>query len=120
MTPDGSALGLALHAVMQRLGGDAALIGAHDDDGRVTPGRIARVGKDFVIVEQLATPSLAHTFGLFRIGAPGAERFRLCPERCLVMLSERRPKGWHVQLMQDPAGWWADFRAAIATVPILT
>jgi len=29
------------------------------------------------------------------------------------MLIHQRPKGWHVQLMREPAGWWDDFMAAI-------
>jgi len=58
-------------------------------------------------------PNLAHTFGVFRIGGDDNARFKLSPERCCFMLVDQRPKGWHVQVTQDPAGWWDDFMAAI-------
>lgn len=78
----GSALGLAVHAIMQNLGGDAALVGAHADD-EVTPGQLARVGKKFVIVEHMANmvTNLTHTFTVFRIGETEGERFKLSRER---------------------------------------
>ena len=67
LTPaHGSALGLAVLAIMQNLSGEAALIGAHDDNDQVTYGALARVGEKFVVVEQKAdaVANLAHTFGL--------------------------------------------------------
>ena len=94
LTPGhGSALGLAVHACMQNLGGDAALVGAQADDDTVTPGRLAKVGDQFVIVEQMANmaTNLAHTFGVFRIGGTDGERFKLSPERCCFMLIDQRP-----------------------------
>ena len=29
------------------------------------------------------------------------------------MLINQRRKGWHVQLVQHPDGWWYDFTAAV-------
>ena len=80
----GAALGLAVHACMQNLGGDAALAGAHADD-EARPGKLARVGNEFVIVEQMANmaTNLAHTFAVFRIGETEVERFKLSRERAV-------------------------------------
>ena len=114
LTPaHGSALGLAVHAIMQNLGGDAALVDAHGDD-QITQGRLAKIDSEFISVEQKpdAVANLAHTFAVFRVATDGGERFKLSPERCLFLLIDQRPKGWYVQLMQDPAGWWDDFIGA--------
>jgi hypothetical protein len=102
---------------MQNLSGEAALIGAHDDNDQVTYGALARVGEKFVVVEQKAdaVANLAHTFGVFKINETDGEhgeRFKLSPERCAFLLTER-PQGWHVDVRQHPDGWWYDVMDAV-------
>ena len=110
-----SALGLAVHACMQTLGGEAALIGANTDDDKITYGALARVGEKFIIVEQKAgaVANLAHTFGVFRICETDGERFKLSPDRCVFIFIDRRPTGWHVDVRQHPDKWWYDLMDAI-------
>ena len=116
----------AVHAIMQKLGGDAALVEAIASDD-IAPDKLARVGKQFVVVEQFAdvATNRPHAFAVYKIGAIAAdtvdllaepaERFKLDSKSVFCVLADQRPKGWHVQLMQGTAGWWEEFMAATHT-----
>lgn len=80
------------------------------------PGRHARIGKGYVIVERPANlaANRVHTLAVFRNGETEGERFRLDPSRALFMMTDQRPKGWQVRIWRDdPVGWWSDFMRAL-------
>ena len=48
-----------------------------------------------------------------KVNETDGPRFKSDPQHVCFMLIDQRPKGRHVQLVQDPVGWWDDFMAAI-------
>jgi hypothetical protein len=112
----GKMLGLAVHAAMTMLGGETMLV---DEDDNVTLIRLARVGTQLVLIERPGDPATGqlHDFTGYRIAeAEPGEPFKLDAGGVLFMLREQgfySPPDWHLELIEDPRGW---FNATMAPI----
>src|SRR5215471_16609450 len=102
-------LGLACFAVINKLGVDAWLA---SEDGRVTKGKLARVGENLVIVERPGdrARSRPHHFVGYRVDETEPDLSgELNQAHALFVLQERHfdsPPEWHpLRCVQDPRIW---------------
>jgi hypothetical protein len=109
-------LGLAVLAVMKHLGADVLEL---DEDDAPQLIRLARVGKRLVIAERDGdrTTSRPHRYTAYRCDEvePGGV-FKLDPASVLFVLHEQgfySPPDWHLELIEDPRGWFNETVAAI-------